>query len=89
LNLLQEKIRQLQNDIFAYKIETVPVQLSELMNGVIEQGLLDLNDAGQVQRFNRIMQAGLEAVQNRDYLLLADIMEYEFKAMLPNEEFMA
>jgi len=87
--LLQEKIRQLQNDIFAYKIETVPVQLSELMNGVIEQGLLDLNDAGQVQRFNRIMQAGLEAVQNRDYLLLADIMEYEFKAMLPNEEFMA
>jgi hypothetical protein len=87
--LLQEKIRQLQNDIFAYKIETVPVQLSELMNGVIEQGLLDLNDAGQVQRFNRIMQTGLEAVQNRDYLLLADIMEYEFKAMLPNEEFMA
>mgnify|MGYP001001352887 FL=1 len=87
--MLQEKIRQLQNDIFAYKIETVPVQLSELMNGVIEQGLLDLNDAGQVQRFNRIMQAGLEAVQNRDYLLLADIMEYEFKAMLPNEEFMA
>jgi hypothetical protein len=87
--LLHEKIRQLQNDIFTYKIETVPVQLSELMNGVIEQGLLDLNDASQVQRFNRIMQAGLEAVQNRDYLLLADIMEYELKLILPDEEFMA
>ena len=87
--MLQEKIRQLQNDIFAYKIETVPVQLSELMNGVIEQGLLDLNDAGQVQKFNRIMQAGLEAVQNRDYLLLADLLKYELKLILPNEEFTA
>lgn len=87
--MLQAKIRQLQNDIFAYIIETVPAQLSELMTGIIEQGILDLSDAGQVQRFNRIMQAGLEAVQNRDYLLLADIMEYELKLILPDEEFMA
>jgi hypothetical protein len=87
--LLQEKIRQLQNDIFTYKIEAVPVQLSELMAGVIEAGVVDLSDASQVQRFNRIMQAGLEAVQNRDYLLLADIMEYELKIILPDKEFMA
>ncbi len=87
--MLQEKIRQLQNDIFTYKIEAVPVQLSELMAGVIEAGVVDLSDASQVQRFNRIMQAGLEAVQNRDYLLLADIMEYELKIILPDKEFMA
>jgi hypothetical protein len=87
--LLQEKLRQLQNDIFAYKIETVPVQLSELMASIIEQGFLDLSDADRMQKFNRIMQAGLEAVQNRDYLLLADLLKYELKLILPNEEFTA
>ena len=87
--MLQEKLRQLQNDIFAYKIETVPVQLSELMASIIEQGFLDLSDADRMQKFNRIMQAGLEAVQNRDYLLLADLLKYELKLILPNEEFTA
>lgn len=86
--MLQEKTRQLQKDIFDYKIEVVPVQLANLVTTIIETPAFDMNDVNQVQRFNQIMQAGLEALQKQDYLLLADIMEYELTKFLdlPNKE---
>lgn len=80
--MLQEKIRQLQKDIFDYEIETVPVQLSNLVTTIIETPAFDLSDVNRVQRFNQIMQASLGALQKQDYLLLADIMEYELKKFL-------
>jgi hypothetical protein len=86
--LLQEKIRQLEKDIFDYKIEAVPAHLSELMTTIIEIPAFNLSDVNRVQRFNRIMQVSLEALQKQDYLLLADIMEYELMNFLdlPNKE---
>ena len=80
--MLEEKIRQLEKDIFDYKIEAVPVQFSDLVTTIIEIPAFDLNDVNRVQKFNRIIQAGLEALQKQDYLLLADIMEYELKKFL-------
>lgn len=80
--MLEEKIRQLQKDIFDYKIETVPVQLGDLVTTIIETPAFELNDVNRVQGFNQIMQAGLEALQKQDYLLLADITEYELKKFL-------
>ncbi|MDD4803196.1 MAG: hypothetical protein PHF24_09705 [Syntrophomonas sp.] len=87
--MLPKRIRQIQNDIFAYNIELVPAQLSNLMTSIIDQGAFDMRDINRVQRFNQIMQASLEALQNKDYLLLADLIEYELKTILPDEEFMA
>jgi len=84
--LLQEQIKQLQKDIFAYNIELVPAQLSDLMTTIIEKGAFDLSDINRVQRFNQIMQASLKALQNQDYLLLADIIEYELEKILPGKE---
>lgn len=80
--MLEEKIRQLEKDIFNYKIEAVPVQLSDLVTTIIETPAFDLNDVNRVQKFNQIMQVGLEALQKQDYLLLADIMEYELMKFL-------
>lgn len=83
--MLQEQIRQLQKDIFAYNIELVPAQLSSLMTSILDKGAFELSDITRVQRFNQIMQASLEALQNQDYLLLADIIEYELKKILPSK----
>ena len=80
--MLEEKIRQLEKDIFDYKIEAVPAQLTDLVTTIIETPAFDLNDVNQVQRFNRIMQVSLESLQKQDYLLLADIMEYELVRFL-------
>jgi len=80
--MLQEKIRQLQKNIFNYNIEAVPAHLSELMTTIIEIPAFNLNDVDMVQRFNHIMQAGLEAFQKQDYLLLADILEFELAKFL-------
>ncbi len=80
--MLEEKTRQLQKDIFDYKIGAVPAQLSDLVTTIIETPAFDLNDVNRVQRFNRIMQAGMEALQKQDYLLLADIIEYELVRFL-------
>ncbi|MGS0763309.1 hypothetical protein [Syntrophomonas curvata] len=80
--MLQEKIRQLQKDIFDYNIAVVPAKLSELLTTIIETPAFDLNDVSRVQRFNQIMQASLQALQKQDYLLVADIMEYELEQLL-------
>ena len=80
--MLQEKIGQLEKDIFDYKTEAVPAQLSDLVTTIIELPAFNLNDVNRVQRFNQIIRAGLEALQKQDYLLLADIMEYELKKFL-------
>jgi hypothetical protein len=86
--MLEEKIRQLEKYIFDYKIEAVPAQFTDLVTTIIEIPAFDLNDVNRVQKFNRIIQAGLEALQEQDYLLLADIMEYELMRFLnlPNKE---
>lgn len=60
----------------------MPVQLSDLVTTIIETPAFDLNDVNRVQKFNQIMQVGLEALQKQDYLLLADIMEYELMKFL-------
>lgn len=56
------------------------------MTNIIEKGAFDLSDINRVQIFNQIMQASLEALQNQDYLLLADIIEYELEKILPSKE---
>ncbi|WP_061212761.1 hypothetical protein [Syntrophomonas wolfei] len=80
--MLQQKIKQLQRDIFDYNIGTVPAQLSNLMTTIIETSAFDLSDIDKVQRFNHIMQACLEALQKQDYLLLADITQFELENFL-------
>lgn len=80
--LIQEAMDSLQRDIFNYNIDTVPVQLSDLMSVIIEKQAFDLNDIKKVQVFNMIMKSSLEALQNRDYLLLADLMEFKLKPIL-------
>jgi len=79
---IREKIDCLQKDIFAYDPEAVAMQLSQLMTAIIEENAFDLNNVGKVQRFNRLMQGSLQALQDKDYLLLGDIIEFELKPLL-------
>ncbi|PKM77597.1 MAG: hypothetical protein CVU90_07035 [Firmicutes bacterium HGW-Firmicutes-15] len=79
---VQEYMSHLQEDVFDYNIDTIPNQLSELMTAIIEKPAFDINDLQKIQTFNLLMQSSLQALKNRDYLLLADIIEFELKTFL-------
>lgn len=79
---IELKIEDIQRKIFAYDIEQIPALLTDLMSNIIEGQLFDLSDVRKVQIFNRIMQASMEAIQHRDYLLLADLIEFEMSKLL-------
>jgi len=79
---LSEMFKKLEEDIFAYEVSGIPVRVSELMTNIVNRQAFDLGDAKKLLEFNRIMQASLEAIQNKDYLLLADIITYRLEPML-------
>ncbi|MGE5390767.1 MAG: hypothetical protein ACM3PE_06850 [Deltaproteobacteria bacterium] len=77
-----EAINEAQKLIFDYNVSTLPNRVMELMAATIEQPAFDITDGAKLVRFNKIMEACLQAMQNQDYLLLADVMEYELKPLL-------
>lgn len=79
---IDEMIRQVEESIFSFDVPNISVQLTDLMGAIVERQLIDVNNMEQLQIFNQLMRVSLEALQNRDYLLLADIVEYRLKTML-------
>lgn len=77
-----EQIDMIQKDIFDFRVQLLPEQVSNLMSAIIEQGLIPLQEASKIQYFNQILQGCLQAMQNRDYLLLADLLEFKLKKLL-------
>ncbi len=77
-----ELIRQSESSIFNYDNSIIPIQISDLMTAIIDQTAFDIHDGQQLQMFNQLMQTSLQAMQDQDYLLLADILEYELKPFL-------
>jgi len=76
------RINETQKMIFDYDVSTLPNRLMELMAAIIEQPAFDMTDGSKLVFFNKIMETSLQAMQNQDYLLLADIMEYKLKPFL-------
>lgn len=79
---IELNIEEIQRKVFTYDIEQIPALLIDLMSSIIEGQLFDLGDVSKVQVFNRIMQVSMEAIQHRDYLLLADLIEFEISKLL-------
>lgn len=75
-------IEEIQRKVFDYDTGSLPVQLSDLMSFILEQQLFDLGDTRKLQVLNRIMTVSLEAIQNHDFLLLADLVEFELTKLL-------
>ncbi len=71
-----------QDNIFAYKVGELPAQVTGLFENIVSSDTLSLLAADDVQRFNQFFRACLDALQNQDYLHLADILQYEIIPML-------
>ena len=79
---LQEKIENIQADIFDYEVQNISNNVVSIFTEVIEKKHVDPSNAQAMSALNQLMKQCLLAMQNKDYLLLADIMEYELKPMI-------
>ena len=79
---ITEKIENVQKAVFDYETATVANNTVSVFSEIIEANRIDTRNANTVKRLNDLMGACLGALQNRDYLLLADLLEYELKPMV-------
>ena len=79
---LFERIDNIQASVFDYEVGTVPNNVASVFSDVLAGGRVDASDAPRVVALNRVMAACLEALGRKDYLLLADLLEYELKPFL-------
>jgi len=79
---INEKIERIESSVFDYDIANVTNEVVGLFSDIIETRSIDTGNQGVVLNLNAIMGKCLAALQNKDYLLLADILEYELKPML-------
>lgn len=82
---LLEKIDSVQNMIFNYDLASVPAVTSEVLTAVLEHPLFDRSDPGKLKTFNAFTVSCMRAIQDRDYLCLADILEYDIKPFILKE----
>jgi hypothetical protein len=83
MNEIIRQIDELQDKIFAQDLKTVPEGVTSLLATLVEQRGIDLQSIDSITKFNRLMEMSLQAMTNRDYLLLADLLEFRLKPMLP------
>ena len=77
-----EKIGNIQSSVFGYEVGALPNNVASVFSEALADRMVDASDAGRVIAFNRIMAACLGALGDKDYLLLADLLEYELKPFL-------
>jgi len=70
-------IDKIQDSIFKFDLNDIHAEISELVNYI---GNLTgkLNDC-QIKTLNEILRYMSIGIQNQDYLLVADILQYELK----------
>lgn len=77
---ISEKILQAQQSIFANEYEKLTSQVSQLIEDILQQG--DVFSVIQIQQLNAVFLELLTALEQADYLLVADILEYKLYALL-------
>lgn len=75
LTNISEKILQIQQSIFNNEVEKLADKILELMEYILQQG--DIFSVIQIQQLNTIFLELLNSVEQADYLLTADILEYK------------
>ena len=75
LTNISEKILQIQQNIFNNEVEKLADRILELMEHILQQG--DIFSVIQIQQLNTIFLELLNSVEQADYLLTADILEYK------------
>ena len=79
---INEKIDNIDLSIFDYEINNVSNNVISVFTEIIETGLINKNSNEDMKSFNEYMNICLSAMQKKDYLLLADCLEYNIKPMI-------
>lgn len=77
-----EKIDNIQKAIFDYEIANIANNTVSVFTDIIDTGQINTNSNQALKQLNELMSACLEALQNKDYLLLADQLEYQLKPII-------
>jgi len=83
---LTQKIDNIEHAIFDYEVTNVANNVVSVFSEIIESGAVGTGDPRRLNKLNLLMGACLTAMQKKDYLLLADQLEYQLKPMIGGRE---
>ena len=81
-----EKLTNIQASIFDYETEDVSANLVNIFSEIVNDKLIDQNNPDKMSFLNNLMNHCLAAMQKKDYLLIADLLEYELKPLVGGTE---
>lgn len=79
---ISDKINNIQKAIFDYEVANIANNTVSVFTEIIESRAAHAGDANFLNRLNSLMGLCLMAMQNKDYLLLADQLEYQLKPLI-------
>ena len=79
---LTQKIDNIEAAIFDYEIGNVMNNIANVFSEIIESGAVSTHDPMVLKKINMLMSECIASIQNKDYLLLADQLEYQLKPMI-------
>jgi len=77
-----EKIDNVIFAIFDFETMNIANNIINIFSEIIDTNLIDTKVPFLLNQINSLMANCLNAMQNKDYLLLADYLEYQLKPML-------
>ncbi|KZL94085.1 hypothetical protein [Clostridium magnum] len=80
---IKEQINQIVDSIYKYDINKVMNLIGCLFNSIDVS--LQKNEFENVNSLNKVLTMMEEAMNNKDYLLLADILKFELFPIIPNK----
>ena len=79
---LVQKIDDIETAIFDYETKNVMIDIAGLFSEIIDSGAVETNNPNILNQLNKLMADCLAAMQNKDYLLLADQLEFVLKPII-------
>ena len=79
---IPQKIDNIEAAVFDYEITNVMNNISNVFSEILESGAVNAKNPDELNRLNGLMGDCLTAMQNKDYLLLADHLEYKLKPIV-------
>jgi len=79
---LINKINKFQQNVFKYNINDAVGNLQQIVSEL--EGIIGIVSSDEVKKIHEILEYINSAFHNKDYLLMADLFEYELISCLNN-----
>ena len=83
---LQDMLDNLQSSIFKYEVSDVPNSVVSIFTTILQSNIIDPSDSARLVSLNQLMQQCLGAMRTSDYLLLADLLEFQLKPLVGGQQ---